>query len=59
MDFFGSILQVVFCSILVLAFGMWAIHNPGWVFWITGMSLGFSLVWAGRPEKHDDTPVWK
>jgi len=58
MDFFGTILQVIFCSILVLAFGMWAMNNPGWVLFITGWGTAGLLIYSSLPKKEDDGKVW-
>ena len=58
MDFFGTILQVIFCSILVLAFGMWAMNNPGWVLFITGWAAAAIAIYK-VPRDKDDSPIWR
>ena len=59
MDFFGSILQVIFCSILVLAVGMWAYNNPGWLLLIAGWgAAAITLYTMPKKNKQDDGKVW-
>ena len=60
MDFFGTILQVIFVSILVLAFGMFAMNNPGWVLFVTGWGTAGLLIYSSIPKnRNDDGKVWK
>ena len=59
MDFFGAILQVIFCSILVLAFGMWAYNNPGWLLFIAGWGAAAIAIYTIPRNKEEGGEVWK